>query len=61
MSDVLYAFAGKKYNRVYKSPKSGGTSFTIVHYAGTVQYHLAGVLEKNRDTLHSSLTFVMQS
>ncbi|XP_025078860.1 unconventional myosin-XVI-like [Pomacea canaliculata] len=61
LATKLHNSLGKKYNRVYKSPKSGGTSFTIVHYAGTVQYHLAGVLEKNRDTLHSSLTFVMQS
>ena len=46
---------------MYKTPRYRGTSFTVVHYAGAVQYSLEGVLEKNRDTLRHSLAFVMRS
>ena len=53
--------AGKKHEAVYKTPRYRGTSFTVVHYAGAVQYSLEGVLEKNRDTLRHSLAFVMRS
>ncbi|XP_070173295.1 unconventional myosin-XVI-like isoform X2 [Littorina saxatilis] len=60
LATKLHSHLGKKHDRVYKTPRNGGTSFTVVHYAGAVQYTVEGVLEKNRDTLSKSLSFVMR-
>ncbi|KAL8625048.1 hypothetical protein ACOMHN_012057 [Nucella lapillus] len=61
LATKLHNYPGKKYESVYKTPRYGGTTFTVVHYAGAVQYSLGGVLEKNRDTLRNALAFVMRS
>ncbi|ESP04927.1 hypothetical protein LOTGIDRAFT_156167 [Lottia gigantea] len=52
---------GDKYKKVYKSPRDGGPSFNVCHYAGTINYSLEGVLEKNRDKLRPYVTTTMKS
>ena len=53
--------SGKKHDQYYKTPKDGGLSFTVVHYAGSVKYDVSGILEKNRDTLPNSVLYTMKS
>ena len=52
---------GKKHAACYKTPRDGGLCFTVVHYAGSVQYDVTGMLEKNRDTLPNSILYTMKS
>ena len=52
---------GRAGGEVYQAPPDGGLRFQVGHYAGTVEYQLAGFLEKNRDTLSSSLLMLMRS
>jgi len=52
---------GKKYKTVYKIPKDGGATFTVVHYAGAVLYDCKGFLDKNRDTLPNAVMYIMKS
>ena len=47
--------------KVYLAPKDGGLTFSIMHYAGKVCYNMDGVLDKNRDTLPTSILFAMKS
>ncbi|XP_076435765.1 unconventional myosin-XVI-like [Babylonia areolata] len=61
LATKLHYYLGKKHDNVYKTPRYGGTSFTVVHYAGAVQYSVDGIIEKNRDTLRNALAFVMRS
>jgi myosin-3/myosin XVI len=49
------------YTTVYKEPRDGGATFTIVHYAGAVSYDLMGTLNKNRDTLPNAILYTMKS
>lgn len=53
--------SGKKHKTYYRTPRDGGLSFSILHYAGSVIYDVGGVLEKNRDTLPNSILYNMKS
>ncbi|XP_037350315.1 unconventional myosin-XIX isoform X2 [Talpa occidentalis] len=44
-----------RHNRLSREP-----SFTVVHYAGPVQYHTAGLVEKNKDPVPPELTRLLQ-
>ncbi|XP_069780300.1 myosin-IIIa isoform X2 [Narcine bancroftii] len=44
-----------KGNPHYKIGRSHNLVFTVVHYAGKVQYNASGFLEKNRDTIPASI------
>ena len=46
--------------KVYLTPKDGGLTFSVMHYAGKVFYNMEGVLDKNRDTLPTSILFTMK-
>ncbi|XP_051890313.1 unconventional myosin-X [Pristis pectinata] len=46
---------GFKRNPHFKIGRSQNPVFTIVHYAGKVQYNASGFLEKNRDTIPASI------
>jgi len=52
---------GKKHKSYYKTPRDGGLSFSILHYAGSVNYSVQGMLDKNRDTLPNSILYTMKS
>lgn len=39
----------------FESQKGRGTTFNIIHYAGSVSYETAGFLEKNRDSLRDDM------
>ncbi|XP_012942995.1 myosin-IIIa, partial [Aplysia californica] len=56
----LHSVAGKSQQSVYKSPRYGGPTFTVVHYADVITYDLVGLLKINRDVLRPALTFVMR-
>ena len=51
---------GKMSPKVYLIPKDGGLTFSVMHYAGKVSYNMEGVLDKNRDTLPTSILFTMK-
>ncbi len=53
--------SGKMSPGVYLAPKDGGLTFSIMHYAGKVTYNMDGVLDKNRDTMPTSILFTMKS
>ncbi|XP_071086706.1 unconventional myosin-XVI-like [Haliotis cracherodii] len=61
LATKLHQGPGAKYPTVYKTPRDKGSSFTIVHYAGSISYNLTGMLDKNRDTLRGALGFAMRS
>ncbi|XP_067668007.1 unconventional myosin-XVI-like isoform X2 [Haliotis asinina] len=61
LANKLHQGPGEKYPGVYKTPRDKGTTFTIIHYAGSISYNLTGMLDKNRDTLRGALGFVMRS
>ena len=43
-------------------PKSSAThAFTLCHFAGNVEYHIGGFLEKNRDTFSADLMQLVQT
>ena len=46
-------------NKAFEKPKpgkgKGEAHFSLVHYAGTVDYNIAGWLEKNKDPLNDSV------
>ncbi len=44
----------------YKSTKSTTLQFSVVHYAGSVIYDVAGWIAKNRDVLTPSVMSVLQ-
>ncbi|XP_030058339.1 unconventional myosin-XVI [Microcaecilia unicolor] len=43
------------------APKDPGPAFTIIHYAGRVNYEIVGAVEKNKDSLSQNLLFVMKT
>ncbi len=55
LSIKLHQTVGNTFSDVYIAPKNTGTSFSIVHYAGQVNYKVNGFLEKNRDFLPNNL------
>ena len=57
---ILYLLVGEHYSDVYKTPRDGGTTFTVIHYAGAIPYHVDGILDKNRDTLRQALSFTVR-
>ncbi|KAK3096266.1 hypothetical protein FSP39_025127 [Pinctada imbricata] len=61
LATKLHQSVGQKYPGVYKAPKDGGKTFTILHYAGAVKYYLDGVLEKNKDTLPNAVMYTMKT
>ncbi|XP_067888368.1 myosin-IIIb isoform X1 [Heterodontus francisci] len=44
-----------KRNPHFKIDRSHSPVFTVIHYAGKVQYNASGFLEKNRDTIPASI------
>eukprot|EP00835_Amoeboradix_gromovi_P002197 NODE_119_length_18895_cov_0.454990.p3 type:complete len:911 gc:universal NODE_119_length_18895_cov_0.454990:9769-12501(+) len=42
-------------NKYYLKPKQNKPVFSIVHYAGEVQYNIEGFLDKNKDTLRQEI------
>jgi len=54
-------YSGKKHGGVYRAPRDGGTTFLVVHYAGSVTYDVTGVIEKNRDTMPNSIVATLKS
>ncbi|XP_060574389.1 LOW QUALITY PROTEIN: unconventional myosin-XVI-like, partial [Ruditapes philippinarum] len=61
LATKLHQNTGKKHSACYKTPRDGGLCFTVVHYAGSVQYDVTGMLEKNRDTLPNSILYTMKT
>ncbi|XP_052784010.1 unconventional myosin-XVI-like isoform X3 [Mya arenaria] len=61
LASKLHTNVGKKHNRYYKTPRDSGLRFSIIHYAGCVTYDVAGILEKNRDTLPNSIMYTMKT
>ncbi|XP_041356938.1 unconventional myosin-XVI-like [Gigantopelta aegis] len=57
----LHQVTGEHYSDLYKTPRDRGTTFTVMHYAGAIQYHVDGILDKNRDTLRQALSFTVRS
>ena len=57
----LHNSLGPLYPNVYMVPKSAGTAFQIVHYAGQVHYNVEGFLEKNRDFLPNNIYYAAKS
>ncbi|KAK6194550.1 hypothetical protein SNE40_000167 [Patella caerulea] len=61
LATKLHHGPGKKFKRIYKEPRDGGVTFTVVHYAGAITYTLTGILDKNRDKLRHHLSSTMRS
>ncbi|XP_056005733.1 unconventional myosin-XVI-like isoform X5 [Ostrea edulis] len=61
LATKLHQGPGAKFPEVYKTPKDKGARFTIIHYAGVVQYDLVGVLKKNRDTMPNAILCTMKT
>lgn len=51
----------KNAGSYFIAPKFGGSSFKIKHFAGPVEYHVEGFVEKNKDKLHNHLSDLMAS
>ncbi|ESP01302.1 hypothetical protein LOTGIDRAFT_111741, partial [Lottia gigantea] len=50
-----------KNTKLVSKSKSGDLAFCVHHYVGTVEYHAAGFLEKNRDNLSICIVDCMKS
>ncbi|KAL5004245.1 hypothetical protein ScPMuIL_017701 [Solemya velum] len=61
LATKLHQTPGKMYPEIYKTPRDGGATFTIIHYAGSVTYDLRGILDKNRDTLPTAILYTMKT
>lgn len=46
-------------NSAYRKSKFGNDNFTIVHFAGTVNYLIDGFIMKNNDSLHDDMVMVL--
>jgi myosin heavy subunit len=65
LSKVLNKFGpgGSKHKHMTKTSvkrKDARECFSVVHFAGTVDYNIEGFLEKNRDFLHEDIEKVLQ-
>lgn len=58
LSRMHGAHAGNKY---YVKPKLASSTFSIQHYAGPVEYTIEGFCDKNRDSLESNISEVLQA
>ncbi|XP_013414025.1 unconventional myosin-XVI-like [Lingula anatina] len=57
----LHQGPGKTSPGIYLPPRDGGPTFAVMHYAGKVQYDVCGILDKNRDSLPTSILFTMKT
>ena len=54
------AHAAHAASAVYVKPRVGGDRFGVIHYAGTVEYAVGGMLDKNRSKVGEQLVVLFE-